>query len=212
MKKRFYPYLWVTRLAALLANEKSCKYAVSLLAKYQFDKHSSNYDSSEHDEMVIQRAAQLQAEGFTVYVENANSFKVNGQKFDICIAGRPDIVAIKDGWTVVEDCKSGKPKDSHRMQVLLYMLLLPAAKETKEFCQNGKIPHGRLIYKHTTKEIPAYAVDQEFKNRLHNLIAAICDIIPPKPNASIDECRYCSIPKSHCPSHISMSSNRDFVA
>jgi hypothetical protein len=56
--------------------------------------------------MVIQRASQLQAEGFTVYVEYANSLKVNGKIFDICVAGRPDIVAIKDNWVVVEDCKT----------------------------------------------------------------------------------------------------------
>ncbi len=105
-KKRFKSYAWVTWLAPLLAGEKMCNFSLWLPTQYQFEKPPSNYDSSEHDEMVIQRASQLQAEGFTVYVEYANSLKVNGKIFDICVAGRPDIVAIKDNWVVVEDCKT----------------------------------------------------------------------------------------------------------
>jgi hypothetical protein len=144
-KKRFKFYARVEQLSKLLAKEKLCNFSVWLPIQYQIEKPPSNYDPSEHDEMVIQRASQLQAEGFTVYVEYANSLKVNGKIFDICVAGRPDIVAIKDSWVVVEDCKTGKRRDSHRFQVLLYMLLLPLAPETKHHCQ-GHTPHGRLVY------------------------------------------------------------------
>jgi hypothetical protein len=196
-KKRFKPYAWVTWLASLLAGEKLCKYAVWLPTQYQFEKPPSNYDSSEHDEMVIQRASQLQAEGFTVYVEYANSLKVNGKIFDICVAGRPDIVAIKDSWVVVEDCKTGKRRDSHRFQVLLYMLLLPLAPETKHYCQ-GQIPHGRLVYPDGTVEIPAWAVDRQFKQLLRQTIATICSTTPPIATPSAWECCYCNIPDAYC--------------
>ena len=57
--------------------------------------------------------------------------KVHGQIFDICVAGRPDIVAEKNGWFVVEYIKTGREKLSHQMQALLYMLLFPLAPETK---------------------------------------------------------------------------------
>jgi hypothetical protein len=150
--------------------------------------------------MVIQRASQLQAEGFTVYVEYANSLKVNGKIYDICVAGRPDIVAIKDGWVVVEDCKTGKRRDSHRFQVLLYMLLLPLAPETKDYCQ-GQIPHGRLVYPDGIVEIPAWSVDRPFKQRLRQTIATICSATPPNPTPSNWECCYCNIPATHCPTN-----------
>ncbi|HEY9637688.1 MAG TPA: PD-(D/E)XK nuclease family protein [Coleofasciculaceae cyanobacterium] len=205
-KKRFKSYAWVTWLAPLLAGEKMCKYAVWLPTQYQFEKPPSNYDSSEHDEMVIQRASQLQSEGFTVYVEYANSLKVNGKIFDICVAGRPDIVAIKDSWVVVEDCKTGKRRDSHRFQVLLYMLLLPLAPETKDYCQ-GHTPHGRLVYPDGTVEIPAWNVDRPFKQLLRQTIATICSATPPNPTPSNWECRYCTIPATHCPTHSSQVSN-----
>lgn len=42
-------------------------------AHHQFEKQPSTFDPSEHEEMLIQRALQLQNEGFTVYVENQNS-------------------------------------------------------------------------------------------------------------------------------------------
>jgi CRISPR/Cas system-associated exonuclease Cas4 (RecB family) len=198
VKKRFKFYARVEQLSKLLAKEKQCNFSVWLSTQYQFEKPPRNYDPSKHDEMVIQRASQLQAEGFTVYVEYANSLKVNGKIFDICVAGRPDIVAIKDNWVVVEDCKTGKRRDSHRFQVLLYMLLLPLAPETKHHCQ-GQIPHGRLVYPDGTVEIPAWAVDRPFKQLLHQTIATICSPTPPNPTPSQWECRYCNIPAPHCP-------------
>jgi len=200
-QKRSKPYAWVTWLAKLMAGEKQCQYAVWRLSQYQFDKLPSSFDASKHDQMVIKRASQLEAEGFTVYVEDANSLKVNGQKFDICIAGKPDIVAIKDGWVVVEDCKSGKRLDSHRFQVLLYMLLLPLAPETKHLCQ-GQTPHGRLVYRDGIVEIPHWTVDSQFKQLLHQTIATIVSSTPPSQTSSTWECRYCNIPDAYCSARI----------
>lgn len=208
-QKRSQAYLWVTWLAELLAGEKRCSFSVWKRTHYQLPKPPSSYDSSQHDEMVIQRAAQLQAEGFIVYVEYANAFKFKGKIFDICVAGRPDIVAIKDGWVVVEDIKTGRRKDSHKLQVLLYMLLLPFAPETQQYC-NGQTPHGRLIYPDRTVEIPASSVDRPFKERLRQSIAAIASPTPPNPNPTSWECRYCKVPGAYCPSKLSV--NGDFAA
>ncbi|MGE5660354.1 MAG: PD-(D/E)XK nuclease family protein [Actinomycetota bacterium] len=164
---------------------------------YQFAKQPSTYDPSEHDEMVIKRALQLQNEGFTVYVENQNSFKYQGQYFDICVAGRPDIIAIKDNWAVVEDIKTGKPKDSHKMQVLLYLSMLPFSPETKHLFK-GYIPHGRLVYRNQIVDFPKWSVNQQFRQRLQNLIAILCHSQPPNPTPSHWECRYCPVPSAYC--------------
>jgi CRISPR/Cas system-associated exonuclease Cas4 (RecB family) len=147
--------------------------------------------------MVIQRSIALQEQGFRVNVENANSFKVKGKTYSICIAGRPDIVAIKDNWVVVEDCKSGREKASHLYQVLLYMLLLRHAPETKSLCQ-GQIPHGRLIYPNRVIDIPNQRIDRDFITHFHQVLSSLtCPIFPtPKPNPS--ECRYCRLPAKNC--------------
>lgn len=218
-QKRSQPYAWVTLLNKLMAGEKQCQYAVWRLTQYQLKKRPSRFNASEHDpmfmkqaskhrfnisehnQMVMKRASKLQAEGFTVYVEDANSLKVNGQKFDICIAGKPDIVAIKDGWVVVEDCKTGKRRDSHRFQVLLYMLLLPLAPETKHLC-HSQIPHGRLVYRDGVVEIPHWTVNSQFKQLLRQTIATIVSPTPPSQTSSTWECRYCNIPDAYCSARI----------
>ncbi|MFM7576916.1 MAG: hypothetical protein ACKO5Q_08265, partial [Microcystaceae cyanobacterium] len=109
-KKRFTPYAWVTTIANLMAEEKPCYYAAWLRSQYQIPSKPSDYDTTDHDEMVIQRAVELQNQGYQITVETANNIKVFGQQYEICIAGRPDIVAIKDNWILIEDCKSGKKR------------------------------------------------------------------------------------------------------
>lgn len=197
LKKRPQPSLWVTPTAALLAGEKKCTFAIRQLVNYYLPQVASDYDFSKHDEQVLKRACQLKNEGFTVYVEDDNSFSVQGKIYDVRVAGKPDIVAIKDGWVVVEDIKTGKRKDSHKMQVLLYMLLLPVAPETKHLCQ-GKIPHGRLIYNDDIVEISHWRVDRPFKKRLREAIATLCDPTPVKAQPSPWECRYCKLSSEHC--------------
>lgn len=196
-RKRLDPYAWVTRVAQLMANEKSCHYAHWLPTNYHVSLLPSEFDSSNHDEMVIQRSIELQNQGFTVNVETANSFKVKGKTYPICIAGRPDLIAIKDNWVIVEDCKSGRYKKSHIYQVLLYMLLLPHAQQTKSICQ-GQIPHGRLIYSDRIVDIPTWQVNQEFISHFHQVLSSLtcADIPTPQPYQS--ECRYCRLPDKSC--------------
>jgi PD-(D/E)XK nuclease superfamily len=206
VQKRFSLYTTVASLAEPLANEKDCQYALWQRTHYQFEKQPSTYDHSEHEEMLIKRAIQLQDEGFTVYVENQNSFKYRGQIFDICVAGRPDIIAIKDNWAVVEDIKTGKRKDSHKMQVLLYMSMLPFAPETQHLFK-GHIPHGRLVYRDGILDFPKWSVDREFRQRLQQLIAMLCNYQPPNSKPSNWECRYCQIPSAYCSAKLDRKSD-----
>ncbi len=119
-QKRFKPYTWVTTVAQLMADEKACPFSPWLRAQYQISIPSSEFDTSLHDDMVNYRSQELRDQGYVVTVENANSLKVTGNTFGICIAGRPDIIAIKGNKVIVEDCKSGRQRPSHYYQVLLY--------------------------------------------------------------------------------------------
>ncbi|MDY7003095.1 MAG: PD-(D/E)XK nuclease family protein [Cyanobacteriota bacterium] len=134
---------------------------------------------------------------FVLGVEQQNSFKVNGKTYDVCVSGRPDIITVKDEWVIVEDIKTGKRKNSHKMQVLLYMLLLPLAPETQDICHK-QIPHGRLIYSDGIVDIPAWKIDDKFRQRLREAIATITSSKSLKPKPSPWECRYCSLSHKHC--------------
>lgn len=196
-------YAWVTRIAKLMAGDSQCQYAAWFSTRYQYDKLPSGFNSekwqSKHDEFLIERAAELQAEGFTVYIEDANSFKVNGKISHICIAGKPDIVAIKDGQVIVEDCKTGQRKAAHRMQVLIYMLLLSVAPDSH--CR-GLIPEGRLVYLDGVVDIPSPDVDRQFKELFRKTVALISNSQPARMAPSFWECRFCDIPAKYCPARI----------
>ena len=101
----------------------------------------------------------------------------------IYIADRPDIIAIKDDWVIVEDCKSGKKRKSHRYQVLLYMLLLRHADNTKEQCKNRQIL-GRLIYPDEIEDISSIYLDQTFLNKLHQTLKILTSPEIPTPQAN----------------------------
>jgi PD-(D/E)XK nuclease superfamily protein len=56
------------------------------------------------------------------------------------LTGRPDIIAVKGDAVLIADCKRGAEHVAHRMQVLMYMLMLPTARRTlaagKRSCGN----------------------------------------------------------------------------
>lgn len=204
-KKRSKPYVWVTWLSSLMGEEKQCKYTAWFSAHYQFAKPPSDYDSSTHDEMVNQRAMQHKAQGFAVYVEADNSFTINGETCDI--GGKPDIVVkVEDGQPIIEDCKSGKRKAAHRMQVLIYMLLFPLSPRGKRLCQ-GQVPAGRLVYPDGVVEIASSEVDEQFKDFFCQTVAIISNLTAPSQTPSCWECRYCNIPGEYCPARNDSESN-----
>ena len=57
-------------------------------------------------------------------VEGPNSFKYRYVSGAV-IAGRPDIIALDGGTALVCDCKTGRPRTADRIQVTIYLYLLP---------------------------------------------------------------------------------------
>ena len=202
-KKRSKPYIWVTWLSSLMGEEKQCKYTSWFSAHYQFKKSPSDFDCSAHDKMVSRRTLQHEAKGLAVYVEDDNSFTINGKTCDI--GGKPDIV-VEDDQPIIEDCKSGKRKAAHRMQVLIYMFLYPLSTKGKRICQ-GQIPRGRLIYPDGVVEIASSEVNEQFKEFFRQTIALISSPTPPSQAPSRWECRYCNIPS--CSARIDSDTNTD---
>ena len=152
-QQRSEPYIWVTWLTKLLAGESQCEWSAWYRAHNTgYEKVPSDFDLAtwtvEHNDLVNSRREQLLDEGYEVYVEEENAFKRVG-KTGIVVSGKADILAIRDGRGVIEDCKTGRPRASDQLQVLVYMLLLPIGNPR---CEGVKLS-GCVTYKTRSVDI-----------------------------------------------------------
>jgi CRISPR/Cas system-associated exonuclease Cas4 (RecB family) len=201
METRNNPYIWVTWLTKLMTGECQCRWSSWFHSHYKIEEQPSDFDSASwkvmHTELLERRVNQLYKEGFDVSIENQNELRLKG-KDDIEVCGKPDIIAIKEKRAYVEDCKTGKPRDSHIMQVMIYMMMLPHVNENIE----GKILDGRVIYKENILEIPSRKIDDKQKRIFKELVWQIGGSDPPRKVPSKRECQYCKIPIEYCPEKI----------
>lgn len=195
IKKRAVPYIWVTWLSPLLAGENHCEWSVWLQANYYLAREQSNLSDwiPQHNRLLNKRVDELENQGFQVYIEGQNSFTIIGQRIHTKVAGKPDIVAIKDSKVIVEDCKTGQLKNSHAIQILLYMLLLPL-KGGAEHCSNADLD-GRLVYSDRSVDIDSSILTDEFKDDIKRLVGNVSNSKPARKVPSLYECRYCRVSK-----------------
>ncbi|MBD2105317.1 PD-(D/E)XK nuclease family protein [Leptolyngbya sp. FACHB-261] len=195
--RRVTPYIWVTWLSKLMVDENQCEWASWFRAHYKYEKTPSGFDAvkwnSAHNELVNRRVKELEAEGFTVYVEDDNRFEILGRDGITKVAGKADIVAIKGDQAIVEDCKTGKPRSSDHMQVLIYMLLLPLGAR---HCQGLKL-EGRIVYLDSVENILASSVDS-FRGTFRRTVETVSNSRPARKVPSLRECRFCDVSKKYC--------------
>mgnify|MGYP000222534310 CR=1 FL=1 len=155
--------IWVTWLARLMADEVQCRWAIWFRTHYKYEKLSSSFDSAKwnasHQALLRSRVCDLETEGYAVYLEGENWFEIAGRSFPVKVSGKPDILAIADGQGFVEDCKTGRRKNSDLYQVLIYLLLLPVSHPRYQ----GLRLAGRLVYPTEVMEIQADQINEAFK-------------------------------------------------
>ena len=178
-EKRDVPFIWPSWLCKLAVNEDQCFWRYYIKSHFKFETQSSDFSLTtwniKHAELVRARKDTLEKLGFEVFTEDQNSFKlevvpfkqqpVGGcsyTKYNIVnpfvISGKPDIIALgkEENMTgemvsiaLIEDIKSGKPKTSHSVQVLLYMLLVPMALSRYKDMNFS----GTVVYKPGIKDV-----------------------------------------------------------
>ena len=196
--RREDPYIWVTWLTKLLAGESQCEWSAWYRAHHKaYDKLPVEFDIArwtvDHNELVNTRREQLLDEGFDVHVEEDNAFKRRG-KTGIVVSGKPDILAIKDGRGVIEDCKTGRPRTSDQLQVLVYLLLLPVKNpRTADVALSG-----RVVYKTGSVDVPVSGLDDAFRERFAELVHRIGGDKPLAKAPAWSECRWCDIGPADC--------------
>jgi hypothetical protein len=114
-------------------------------AHYQTAKAPNGFDMAawqmDHAAMLRKRASEHEMDGYKVFTKGQNMFALKGKLGTL--SGKPDVVAVKglEGWVV--DTKTGSPKASDRIQVMIYMWALP--KAIPAFA--GVTFHGKVVYK-----------------------------------------------------------------
>jgi len=200
-RERPNPFIWVTWLSKLMAGEKQCEWASWFRSHYIWDKLPSGLDlakwTADHAQLLRVRRAALEDQGFTVYAEDQNSFMLMG-KTGIEVSGKPDIVAIRGQEAYVEDCKTGSPRHSDHLQVLVYMLSLPHV----EGPWKGLKLEGRIVYGNTVVDVPASKIDAQLKKLFRKTVLAVGGPEPARKFPSWGECRYCDISKTDCSERI----------
>lgn len=198
--ERDTPYIWATWIASLLAGDNHCEWAAWFRAHYQHHKRPSTFDEVKwragHAAMLRARVDSLKHEGYEVFVEGQNRFNLKGRA--ATVGGTADIVAVRqsDAWVI--DCKSGKQKDAHYFQVLIYMLILPLIHPA---CR-GRSLGGELQYPDYSVIIMPEKLTADLKAQVQRVIERIARAEPLPKVPTSHECSYCPVDIADCPERI----------
>lgn len=205
-------YVWVTWVTKVLAGEDSCAFAPWFKAHFKFTKVDRGFDfvgwKASHAVMVAKRAAELEAEGWTVTLEDQNEFKWKGAT--AMLSGKADLVARRGNEMLVVDCKGGQPRDSDWWQVAIYLIALPRVwrEDTHPLLalvDPGPGPltwRGEVCYADHRIAIAPAEVNEERRERLFAQLREVGSETAPRKVPSRRECSFCDISKGDCPERV----------
>lgn len=212
-KRRNFPYSWVTWITKLITGDDICYWATWFKAHYtDFETVKRPFDSDKwkrkHTLHLGGLANRYRSDGFNVQLEDQNSMKLLGKTG--IIAGKPDIIAVKPRIAIIDDAKTGKPRDSNKVQVMLYMMMLryKSANDLKKIHPDlvpGMEIRGIISYPDAkdSETIEMAYVDREFDRQVREVTDIIFADTPPVQVPSRSECGFCSITSQNCPARIS---------
>ena len=200
--RREHPYIWATWLPRLLIGENSCEWTVWFKAHHQnWTRVPSDFNQAEwmlnHTALLNDQKSQWEARGDDVRVEAQNAFRLQGRT--ATLAGKPDIIVVRDDHALIIDVKAGREQPSHTVQMMIYMYALPRALPQY---REAKLS-GEVVYPTQTVKVPRGGLDQSFIRRLVALIQRVAAPEPPPTTASASECQVCPnwhrLPAVHIP-------------
>lgn len=198
--QRDSPYIWVTWLASLLSGDNHCEWAAWFRAHHHHDKRPSTFDEvkwrAAHNQMLRERVDALRQENYEVFIEAQNRFNLKGRV--ATVGGTPDIVAIRNDEAWVIDCKSGKQKDAHYFQVLIYMLVLPLIHRP---CK-GRCLGGEIQYPDYSVLIMPEQLTDVLKAQIQTMVERVAGKAPLMKVPSFWECQNCPVASADCPERL----------
>ena len=208
LEQREHPYIWTTWLSRLLAGQNSCQWASWFKAHHRnWVRPPSEFDQAEwmlnHTAALNQQKEEWLQRGHEVRVEGQNSFQLRGQT--ATLAGKPDLVVVRNDHTLIIDVKTGQEQPWHKVQVMTYVYALP--KALPEF-RDARIS-GEIVYPTHIARVPRGAPPGQFIENLGSTIRRIAAENPPTRVPSAQECRFCDITAEDCPQRIDQSAEAD---
>lgn len=190
------PFVWCTWLSGVLAGDRQCLWAPWFRSHFRFDKRpDSTFNlaawSAEHNALVDIRRQELEAEGWTVTIENENAFRWHGKT--AILAGKPDLIARRPGEFLVVDGKTGQQRNSDWWQVLIYLVALPPVFGAGHW-------RGEVLYKNQHRvAIEPEELTPERREQIFARLRTCGSSDRPAKTPSVTECRFCDITASDCP-------------
>jgi hypothetical protein len=186
------PWIWISWLTPILAGEQQCIYAAWFKSHYRYTKvPDPTFDmaawTADHTDLVRRRATALIDEGWTVRLENENAFRLKGAT--AIVAGKSDIVPIRDRAVRIIDGKTGQQKGRDWWQVLLYLFAIPR-------CWPELADHtfeGEICYRTTSVPIGGHELTPERIQAIGAAVKAVAAASVPTPVPSAAECSRCDL-------------------
>ena len=186
--RRDKPYIYVTWISSLLYGSKSCKWAAWHRTHYRFKK-TSEFNPVEHNlkhtALREQLLKDLRGKGCTIYLEK----EVLMDRPRAIIAGRVDAIAVKGDRGMVFEIKSGKERDSDRIQLMIYMWLLP--RVIKRF--QNVLFEGMVVYKDKRIKVSSAELNEDFSKIFTDFIVDLIEVEPEQKHPNVWECKFCNI-------------------
>ncbi len=166
-QRRDDTYIWVTWLTKLMAGGQSCEWAPWFKAHYQsYTKAPSDFDSASwvvrHTRLLRETRIARQRAGETMLVESQTAFRLRIPERRVTLAGQADLVALSGGRATIIDAKTGQPKDSDQLQVMIYMWAFPQVRRESA----GSVPEGLVVYEDHSVSISSARIDDRFRDDL----------------------------------------------
>ena len=190
-----------------MAGETKCQWAPWFKTHYtNYQKAPSDFQLAvwtvEHTQLLDEIAKECSSKKEGVFREDQNQFRVK-RPSGLVLSGKPDLVTLDElGHGKVYDVKTGNPKQSDIIQVLLYMMCLPYASPVYK----GKQLTGCVVYKDGNRsEIPASGLDKAFRSNVSYFLDVLESKEKPKQTPSEGECKFCDIANAECSERQEMS-------
>ena len=194
--------MWVTWLAKILAGDSSCEWAAWFRARHdpnswqRASKPSLDAWHIRHTALLNRVEESWRQREFSLWLEGQNHFKLRGSC--AVLAGKPDMIAVRDRISAIVDAKTGRPSPAHIAQVMLYMYTVPRALPL----HRDMVFDGVVVYDDHEVYIPAADVDDAFIDHAVSLIRRLAADEPPRKAPSAPECRFCDITEADCPERV----------
>ena len=201
--RRRQPYVWVTWLARLMAGDVTCEWAPWFKSHYsKYEKMPADFTvwRIRHTRLLRQLRLAVSAPSSDLLTERQVHFK-HRRASGLVIAGRPDLVSIRDGRATAYDAKTGQPRASDKVQVMLYVHYLPRADARFSELEID----GEVVYPDHRVTVRQDEVGKEFEDNLDYFLDILEAGSPPVKTPSAGECRFCDIAKSACPDRVDVA-------